>query len=80
MRGALISMKNVKFLVKNPPSKWPKPQNFRAGGAARGALIIENLRFRNLKERLFTSQPKWPRAFIEGGRLLSIPWYVYRSV
>ena len=40
MNVSLISMKNMIFLLGNPPSKCPKCQNFRACGALRGSLII----------------------------------------
>ena len=66
MRGAFISMKNVKILVKNPPVNGPNPKIFAPAARSRVRLLflkIENLKFkrafiniskisRNAQERL----------------------------
>ena len=40
MNVSLISMKNVIFLLANPPSKWPKREIFSRLRRARWSLII----------------------------------------
>ena len=81
MNVSLISMKNVIFLLANPPSKWPKTQKISRLRRARWSLIImrnpesEIQMYRLLAYQKSSQMPMY--RLLRGGRLLSIAWQCF---